>query len=308
MHFKMPRLPKVGALLVLLMSFESCVLALAGLSLLVILSVGLYALGPLPQPNRPTAPLIAAAPTGTPRAQPPLGTPSPTHTPAPLPSDTPTHTPTPSPLPSDTPTHTPTPSPLPSDTATAIPTHTPMPSPSAQPPIATKTPAPDTPTPTPSPPPYDFIVVHQRLRTNEENGGTSNAGSVNGCGYGHEIYVWVIDAAGAPLDGMVIGDTYDNPKHISGEKGPGHAQYILYMNGYRLLVLEDNNAGRPVTSQVSEVMSGNDWEIPIPWLIQGHYCATEAECLARRADPNKPGGSGLCWGHYSYEIIFQRTW
>jgi hypothetical protein len=131
---------------------------------------------------------------------------------------------------------------------------------------------------------------------------------VSGCGRGHEIYVWVIDAAGAPLDGVVIGDTYDNPKHISGEKGPGHAQYDLYMNGYRLLVVEDNNAGRPVTSEVSEVMSGNDWEIPIPWLIQGHYCATEAECLARRADPNKPGGSGLCWGHYSYEIIFQRTW
>jgi len=175
-------------------------------------------------------------------------------------------------------------------------------------PIPTKAPAPDTPTPTPSPPPYDFIVVHQRLRTNEENGGTSTDGSANGCGYGHEIYVWVIDKAGAPLDGMVIGDTYDNPRHISGEKGPGHAQYILYMNGYRLLIVEDNNAGRPVTSQVSEVMSGNDWEIPIPWLIQGHYCATEAECLARRADPNKPGGSGLCWGHYSYEIIFQRTW
>jgi len=131
---------------------------------------------------------------------------------------------------------------------------------------------------------------------------------VTGCGYGHEIYVWVINAAGAPLNGVVIGDTYDNPKHISGEKGPGHAQYVLYMNGYRLLVVEDNNAGRPVTSEVSEVMSGNDWDIPIPWLIQGHYCATEAECLARRADPNKAGGSGLCWGHYSYEIIFQRTW
>jgi hypothetical protein len=311
MHSKMPRFPKIGALLVLLMSAESCILVLAGIALLVIVSIGLYILVPLSQPSPPAATTVAAvstsAPTLTatralPSAQPPLETgtptPSPTHTPLPLPSDTTT------PIPTFTRTPTPTPSPLASDSAqppfgtpTAIPTRRPKATP-------TETPAPATPTP----PPYDFVVVHQRLRTNEENGGTSEGGSANGCGRGHEIYVWVIDKAGAPLDGVVIGDTYDNPRHISGEKGPGHAQYILYMNGYRLLVVEDNNAGRPVTSQVSEVMSGNDWEIPIPWLIQGHYCATEAECLARRAEPNKPGGSGLCWGHYSYEIIFQRTW
>ncbi len=133
-------------------------------------------------------------------------------------------------------------------------------------------------------------------------------GSVSGCGYGHQIYVWVIDAAGNPLDGVVIGDTYDNPKHISGEKGPGHAQYDLYQNGYRLLVVEDTGAGRLVTSEVSQVMSSNDWEIPMPWLIAGHYCATEDECLARRADPSGVGSNSLCWGHYSYEIIFQRTW
>jgi hypothetical protein len=307
MRSKLPRLPKVGAILILLMSAESCILALAGLALLVLVVIGLYVLAPLPQPSLPAATLAAVAP----RAQPPLGTdtptPSPTYTPTPLPSDTPTATPTYTPMPSAQPPLG-TPSPLPSDSAqpplgtpTAVPTHTPAPAP-------TKTPAPPTETPTPTPPPYDFIVVHQRLWTNEENGGTSPGGSVSGCGYGHEIYVWVMDAAGAPLDGMVIGDTYNNPRHISGEKGPGHAQYDLYMNGYRLLVVEDNNAGRPVTSEVSEVMSGNDWEIPVPWLIQGHYCATEEECLARRADPNKPGGSGLCWGHYSYEIIFQRTW
>ncbi len=303
MHFKLPRLPKIGALLVFLMSAEVCILALAGLALLVLLSIGVYAFAPLSQPSPPAATPVAAVstsePTPTATQMPPrvqaTPTPSPTHTPTLLPSDTPTATPThtltptPSPLPSDTPT----------DSPTAIPTRTPRPKPTP-----TETPAPATPTP----PPFDFIVVHQRLWTNEENGGTSNAGSANGCGYGHEIYVWVQDATGAPLSGVVIGDTYNNPRHISGEKGPGHAQYDLYMNGYSLLVVEDNNAGRPVTSQVSEVMSGNDWEIPIPWLIQGHYCATEAECLTRRADPNKPGGSGLCWGHYSYEITFQRTW
>jgi hypothetical protein len=74
------------------------------------------------------------------------------------------------------------------------------------------------------------------------------------------------------------------------------------MNGFELLVVEDNNAGRPVTSQISHVMSSKDWEIPIPWLIEGHYCATEEECIARQ------GSNSLCLGHYSYEIVFQRTW
>jgi hypothetical protein len=174
--------------------------------------------------------------------------------------------------------------------------------------MPTFTPAPPTDTPTPTPPPYDFVVVHQRIWTNEENGGVSVNGTVDGCGYGHQIYVWVLDAAGNPLDGVVIGDTYNNPRHISGEKGPGHAQYDLHMNGYELLVVEDTSAGRPVTSQISQVLSSNDWQIPIPWLIEGHYCATEEECLARRADPETGRSSSLCWGHYSYEIVFQRTW
>jgi hypothetical protein len=144
--------------------------------------------------------------------------------------------------------------------------------------------------------------VHQRIWTNEENGGVSVNGTVTGCGYGHQIYVYVLDAAGNPLDQVVIGDTYDNPRHISGEKGPGHAQYDLHMNGFELLVVEDNNAGRPVTSQVSHVLSSKDWEIPIPWLIEGHYCANEEECAARISS------NSLCLGHYSYEIVFQRTW
>jgi hypothetical protein len=120
--------------------------------------------------------------------------------------------------------------------------------------------------------------------------------------------VWVLDAAGNPLDGVVIGDAFNNPRHISGEKGPGHAQYDLHMNGYELQVVEDTNAGRPITSETSHVLSSNDWQIPIPWLIEGHYCATEEECIARRADPDGLGSNSLCWGHYSFEIVFQRTW
>jgi hypothetical protein len=246
-------------------------LPIIGLALATLLAIECCALAPIARLIPPTATPIVILVTATP-----------TRTPVPAP---PTHTPTP--IPSDTPI------PLPSDTPTLLPTGTPL--------LLTQAPS-------PTPTPYDFVVVQQRMWTNEENGGVSQDGTVIGCGYGHQIYVWVIDAAGNPLDGVVIGDPFNNPRHISGEKGPGHAVYDLHMNGYRLMVVEDTGAGRPVTSELSPVMSSNDWEIPIPWLIGAHYCATEEECLARRADPNRVGSNSLCWGHYSYEITFQRTW
>ncbi|MEM7345318.1 MAG: SH3 domain-containing protein [Chloroflexota bacterium] len=164
---------------------------------------------------------------------------------------------------------------------------------------ATPTPAAPTATPVPA---IDFRVVKQRLRSNEENGGISPNGSVTNCGYGHEIYVQVIDAAGNPLNGVVIGDIYNNPRQITGSKGPGIAQYLLYFNGYSLSVVEDTSAGRPVTSETSHILSAKDEEIPIPWLVEGHYCADEAECIDRISKNN------LCRGHYSFDLVFQRSW
>jgi len=276
-----------------------------GFALAMLLLSGCGVLASTPVPVLPTSLPVAAQPTSTATSVPPTPIPTqpqPTNTPSPSPTSTPTSTPT------DTATLAPTDTPTPSPTHTPTPTPTSTPVPPTGTPTATLTPAPPADTPTPTLPPFDFVVVHQRIWTNEENGGVSVNGSVTGCGYGHQIYVWVLDVAGNALDGVVIGDTYNNPKHISGEKGPGHAQYDLHMNGYELLVVEDTNAGRPVTSQVSWVLSANDWQIPIPWLIEGHYCATEEECLARRADPETGSASSLCWGHYSYEIVFQRTW
>jgi hypothetical protein len=245
---------------------------------------------------QPTITFAPGSPAPSPGQQLQTVTPVPSLTNTPLPTRARTSRLAPTDTPTPTSTYTPT----------LMPTDTPVPPTNTSTP--TFTPAPPTYTPTPTPPPYDFVVVHQRIWTNEENGGVSANGTVTGCGYGHQIYVWVLDAAGNPLDGVVIGDTYNNPRHISGEKGPGHAQYDLHMNGFELLVVEDTNAGRPVTSEVSHVLSSNDWQIPVPWLIEGHYCATEEECIARRADPDGVGSNSLCWGHYSYEIVFQRTW
>ncbi|MEM7034901.1 MAG: SH3 domain-containing protein [Chloroflexota bacterium] len=148
----------------------------------------------------------------------------------------------------------------------------------------------------------DFVIIRQRLRSNEENGGVSQNGSAINCGFGHEINVLVVDAGGSPLNGVIIGDTYNNPKKITGSHGPGRTQYVLFVNGYNLLVVEDQSADRAVTSETSTVMSAKDFEIPIPWLIEGQYCANEEECNERVSK------NGLCLGHYSYDITFQRQW
>ena len=166
------------------------------------------------------------------------------------------------------------------------------------PPAPTSTPVPAQ----PDPPPVDFVIVEQRLWTNEENGGWSPGGSVSNCGYGHEIHVEVIDAAGNPLDGIILKDTYNNPPQITGSKGPGRAQYLLYFNGYNIFVAEDGSAGRPVTSETSATLSAKEVEIPIPWLIAAHYCANEEECQLRVSQ------NALCQGHYSWTLKFQRVW
>lgn len=240
---------------------------------------------------------------------------------------TPTPVPTETPLPTATATNTPV---VPTDTPTPVveavaegiveeeeagveaaevavaeeapPTETPVP---AEAP-ATATPVPPTNTPEPEPtavPEFDFIITEQRLLSKEENGG---------CLGNHSIFVNVIDAAGNPIKGAQLGDVWGNPGPATGHKGddqPGVAVYDLYKNGFKIFVQEDPTAGRPVTSQVTELLSSNDWEIGIPRLIEAGYCPDEGTCrVLWNSGVFGEGNNSLCWGHYSWDVTFQRTW
>jgi hypothetical protein len=182
------------------------------------------------------------------------------------------------------------------------PTETPIP-----PPADTPVPPTDTPTPEPtatSVPEVDFIIVKQRLLTKDENGG---------CAGNHNIFVDVLDAAGNPLKGVQLGDIWNNPGPVTGHKGddrPGRAEYDLYKNGgYHILVKGDPSAGRDVSSQVTELLSSDDWKIGIPRLIEAGYCPDEATCrVLWNSGEFGVGNNSLCWGHYSWEVVFQRTW
>ncbi|RME70157.1 MAG: hypothetical protein D6784_17155, partial [Chloroflexi bacterium] len=160
------------------------------------------------------------------------------------------------------------------------------------------------PTPTPTPE-FDFIITKQRMLTKEENGG---------CLGMHSIFVTVVDAAGNPLKGVELADVWGavNPGPVTGHKGddqPGLAVYDLYKNGLKIYVKNDPSAGRPVTSQVTDLLSTNDWEIGIPRLIEAGYCPDEATCrVLWNSGVAGQGNNSLCWGHYSWEVTFQRAW
>lgn len=232
---------------------------------------------------------------------------------------TPTPTPTETPLPTDTPLPTPTPTntlvvestPTPDAVAVAaaapteaVPTDTPVPEPTAVPPTQAPASPTDTPTPVPSPTAaFDFVITKERILSIEENGG---------CRGMHNIFVNVVDAQGSPIKGVQLADVWGNPGPITGHKGddkPGYAEYDLFKNGYKIFVQSDPTAGRPVTSQVSGMLSSNDWEIGIPKLIEAGYCPDEGTCkVLWNSGVFGEGNNSLCWGHYSWEVTFQRTW
>jgi hypothetical protein len=216
-------------------------------------------------------------------------TPSPTATATPSPTPSATSTATPTPTPTPTPTATPTPTPTP--TATPVP-----PTPTPRPPTATPTPT-DTPEPTPA---FDFIIPHERLLSNEENGGISLDGSAANCGMGHSVYITVLDKEGQPLNGIVVGDTYNNVEEVTGSRGLGRCEFLLWGNTMSFTVKRHIN-GQVFSSEETYPFSSRDELIPIAALIGAHYCATYDECVHRI------NSNGLCRGHYSYEAIFLAT-
>jgi hypothetical protein len=237
-----------------------------------------------------------------------------------------TSTPTPTSTVTNTPTWTPTATSTATPTPTATPTSPPpTPTVTPQPPTATPTPRPPTPAPRPptatpvpqqpsaplatgppvaisaAPPPagVDFKVAMQRMFSNVENGGDSQ-----GCGYNHTMYLIVQGINGTPLDGIVLEISWSGGEEevVTGEKGPGKADFPMY-GSYRVKVVRDTS-GREYSSEQTRTL--DSYRPTLDDLIAGGYCLDEtvAEC----AEMRRVGPGYLCWGHYSYEVVFQRQW
>lgn len=233
--------------------------------------------------------------TGPAALVPTTPTPTPTDTPGPTATFTSTPTRTPTPTNTATPTSTATPSPSPTATSTATPTPTPTdtPLPTETP---SATPVPVTPTPTDTPTPeMDFKIARWRLWPLAQN---------SGCAKGmHEIFITVLDAAGAPLDNVIVGDSWNNVEVMTGQKGPGKAEIDLWSNTMEIEVKRDALTGQEYTSDVSFPFSSFMTTIPNEQMIQAGYCANDLEC-----DWKRQFDSYYCGGHYSWEVVFQKTY
>ena len=259
------------------------ILILGGLVVLVLACITAAAIvtGPdwLPMLRTPTETSVAV------KQNTPVATFTATATPSPSATLLPTPLPSATLLPVATATLTSTPTPLPSVT--------PMPSPTDIPGL-TPTDLPASPQPS-----VDFIVVQQRMRSNEENSVLGKI--VNNCGADHTIYVAIIDLAGNPVGDVLVGDTYDNVRAVSGSAGVGKLKIELWSNAMSLVVKQHIN-GELYSSEQTMPLSTRDEDIPAEWLFEGGYCSSIAECELRQQT------NGLCRGHYSFDVTFQRTW
>jgi hypothetical protein len=265
------------------------------------LAVSLLLLGVLsacgaPQPG-PTAAVRAATlmPTFTATTRPTAtatatftatSTPSPTA--APTETSTPTHTPSPTvtPVPpTETPTATATPLP-PTDTATP------------RPPTATPRPKPPTATPTASDG-FDFDITMQRMLNIDENAGVIG---------NHNIYVHVYDAAGNPLNGVVICRVYalqlqppdPHACGVSGETGPGRMHFDVYSGD--IVYVASADPGHSPRSPYTRALEQEPANMDLQELVDNGYCESIQDCKDRIPINN------LVRFHYSYEVHFQRRW
>jgi len=208
----------------------------------------------------------------------------------PAPNDTPITTSTPAPPTEAPPTEalaTETPpladTPLPT-TPPLAPTNTTVPATNPPPIQPTNTTAPPTNTPQPG---VNFRVKEIRAR---EDGSLTASGL-------HNIYFTVIDANGAPLDGVVLKEVNNQPAQevTTGNKGPGQTEFTMWAADYRFQVDRDAS-GAPVTSETTHVLSVLFGHAVWDDLIRGGICSDPASCEA------------LGPIHYSYDVTFQRAW
>jgi CRP-like cAMP-binding protein len=206
--------------------------------------------------------------------------PTPTYTPWPTVTPIPTNTPTVTPTPTATPVPTDTPTPEPTATFTPVPTNTPVPAPVVQR-AAAAAPAVQAAAVAAAPPPAPS--VEWRLVSARRLSACENRGK-------HNIFVKVLDAAGNPVDGvMVVQANRGNPGDVldrmaSGAKGPGQAEFIMWKLA-EYMVFIANPDGSPASTDFAQPLHSN--------------FADEEMC------GDGQGGNTLF--HNSFEVIFQRT-
>jgi uncharacterized protein YraI len=139
----------------------------------------------------------------------------------------------------------------------------------------------------------DFCVTYQDMLSIGENGG---------CVGNHSIYITVLQGPppGQPMDGVVIGDTFNNVEVASGDRGPGRTEITLWNNSMTLTAKRHID-GTPYTSEESFNFTAADELIPAEVLAAKGYCDGRVE-TCRVAQQNNQ----VCRGHYSWRVTFHK--
>jgi len=139
----------------------------------------------------------------------------------------------------------------------------------------------------------DFCITYQAMVPIWENGG---------CIGNHSIFVTVLQGPppGKPLDGIVLGDTFNNVEVASGSKGPGQAEFTLWMNTMSVKVKRHID-GHEFTSEESFPFTAHDELIPAEVLAASGYCDSSVEKCRVAQNHNQ-----VCRGHYSWKVTFHK--
>ena len=142
---------------------------------------------------------------------------------------------------------------------------------------------------------YQIVYFHVK-GLDENNGGIFNKGGQ------HHIFLTVLDENGNGLDGVVVKDAVgDKLNVVTGSKGPGKAEIIMYWDPYKLYVSADPSG--LVTSQVSNQMNTAHPHIPD---IVGRLGPVDNE-YAVCPTPDDRCTPPFYHVHFSYEITFQKV-
>ncbi|MCB0191265.1 MAG: SH3 domain-containing protein [Anaerolineae bacterium] len=139
----------------------------------------------------------------------------------------------------------------------------------------------------------DFCVTFQDMLSIGENGG---------CVGNHSIYITVLQGPppGVPMDGVVIGDTFNNVEVASGSHGPGRTEITLWNNSMTLYAKRHIDE-TPYTSEESFNFTAADELIPAEVLAAKGYCDGSIEKCQWAQNHNQ-----VCRGHYSWRVTFHK--
>lgn len=149
----------------------------------------------------------------------------------------------------------------------------------------------------------DFRLVEKQLWDVFRNGGAKDGPTVR-CGEKRELHVYVRDANGNPLNGVAVQAQLGAREIIvtgSQGKGDGKAEFVL--GGGQDVAIARDVDGREVTSDIAYGFTTDPRAIPFEYLIAGQFCEDEAACAVWIDTPFPP-----CYGHYSWDVTFQRNY